>query len=79
MDFGALNDMSRDDRDLYMKNVLPLTRPGGNYVMFCFDRMLPHEEVMQRFKEFFGIKVIEQLPGGRFPGTLTLYSMTRKS
>jgi cyclopropane fatty-acyl-phospholipid synthase-like methyltransferase len=79
MDFGALNDMSRDDRDLYMKNVLPLTRPGGHYVMFCFDRMFPHEEVMQRFKEFFGIKVIEQIPGGRFPGTLTLYSMTRKS
>jgi SAM-dependent methyltransferase len=79
MDFGALNDMNQDDRDRYMKNVLPLTRPGGHYVMFCFDRMLPHAEVTQRFEALFNMEVIDQNPGSRFPGTLTLYAMTSKS
>lgn len=78
MDFGALNDMSQNDRDRYMENVVPLTRSGGFYVMFCFDRMLPHAEVMQRFDELFSIEVIDQSPSSRYPGTLTLYSMTRK-
>jgi len=79
MDFGALNDMSQNDRDRYMKNVLPLTRPGGNYVMFCFDRMLPPAEVTQRFEAFFQIEVIDQHPGSGYPGTLTLFSMIRNS
>ena len=29
MDFGALNDLSQDARDLYTQNVIPLTKPGG--------------------------------------------------
>ena len=78
MDFGALNDMSRGDRDKYMRNVLPLTRSGGYYVMFCFDRMLPYIEVRQRFENEFLIQIIDQFPEGRYPGMLTFYSMTRK-
>jgi cyclopropane fatty-acyl-phospholipid synthase-like methyltransferase len=79
MDFGALNDLNQDDRDRYMENVLPLTRPGGYYVMFCFERMLPNEEVKQRFENDFQIEVLHQIPGDRYPGTLSLYSMTRQS
>lgn len=78
MDFGALNDLNQHDRDRYMNNVLPLIRPGGYYVMFCFDRMLTLAEVKQRFNEQFSIEVIDQIPGRRYPGTLTLYSMVRK-
>jgi SAM-dependent methyltransferase len=76
-DFGALNDMSKKSRDLYMENVVPLTRPGGYYLMFCFDRMLSRDEVRQRFEKQFSIEVIEERPG-EFPGRLTLYRMTRK-
>lgn len=79
MDFGALNDLSQADRDRYMENVLPLTRPEGYYVMFCFDRMLPDEEVRQRFENDFQIEVLHRIPGDRYPGTLSLYSMTRLS
>lgn len=75
-DFGALNDMSQKSRDLYLENVLPLTRLGGHYLMFCFDRMLSPDEVKQRFEEYFSIEVLETRPEG-FPGTLTLYLMTR--
>lgn len=77
MDFGALNDMSQDDRDRYMVNVLPMTRPGGQFVMFCFDRMLSPEEVGRRFESQFSIDVLQRLPGKRYPGTLTLYAMAR--
>lgn len=75
-DFGALNDMSQKSRDRYMDNVLPLTHAGSNYLMFCFDRMLSPEEVTRRFKDHFSIEVLEARPG-EFPGTLTLYLMTR--
>jgi cyclopropane fatty-acyl-phospholipid synthase-like methyltransferase len=77
MDFGALNDLSQLDRGRYMENVLPLTRQGGHYVMFCFDRMLPDGEVQQRFENDFQIEVLHQIPGDRYPGTLSLYTMTR--
>jgi len=77
MDFGALNDLSRNARDLYMHNVIPLTRPGGYYVMFSFDTMLPYDEVIRRFESEFSIEVLHKSPDSRFPGVLRLYWMTR--
>lgn len=77
MDFGAFNDLSQEARDLYMQNVIPLTKPGGYYVMFSFDRMLPFDEVMRRFGEEFSIEVLHKSPESRFPGTLRLYRMLR--
>lgn len=79
MDFGALNDLSQDARDLYMQNVIPLTKPGGYYAMFSFDRMLPFDEVTRRFGGEFLIEVLHEGPESRFPGVLRLYRMTRKS
>ena len=78
VDFGALNDLGQVARDLYMKNVLPLTKPGGYYVMFSFDRMLSPDEVAQRFGDHFSIEVLHKRPGNQFPGVLRLYCMTRK-
>lgn len=77
MDFGALNDLGQDARDLYMHNVIPLTKLGGGYVMFSFDRMLPYDEVVQRFEGEFSIEVLHKGPEGQFPGVLRLYWMTR--
>lgn len=79
MDFGAFNDLSQGARDLYMRNVIPLTRPGGYYVMFSFDRMLPPDEVTQRFGGEFSIEVLHKSSESQFPGVLSLYWMTRKS
>ncbi len=77
-DFGALNDMSQKSRDLYMDNLLPLTRSGTHYLMFCFEKMLSMNEVTQRFDGNFRIEVLEKGPGSRFPGSLVVYSMSRK-
>ena len=78
MDFGALNDLSQDARDLYMQNVISLTKPRGYYVMFSFDKMLPYNEVTQRFSGEFSIEVLHKGPENRYPGVLRLYFMTRK-
>lgn len=75
MDFGALNDMDQKSRDLYIQNVQPLITPGGTYVMFCFESMLPSEEVMTRFGPSFSVSVLNEKK--ELPGTLTLYSMVR--
>ncbi len=79
MDFGALNDLSQNARDLYMQNVLPLTKPGGAYVMFSFHRMLPFEEVTQRFGENFSIEILHEGAETRYPGLLRLYGMIRNT
>jgi SAM-dependent methyltransferase len=77
LDFGALNDMNQEDRDLYLENVLPLTEPGGRYLMFCFDKMLPVDEVKRRFSEQFSIEELNRIPGRGFPGSFAYYMMTR--
>lgn len=77
-DFGALNDMNQEARDQYMENVLPLTNPGSRYLMFCFEKMLPLEEVNRRFSEHFRIEELDRRPGSGFPGSFAIYLMTRK-
>jgi len=77
-DFGALNDLNQAARDLYMENVLPLMHQGSQYLMFCFERMLPSDEVLRRFGEHFTIEELDRSPGNRFPGGLALYFMERK-
>lgn len=37
VDYGTLDDLKPQDRDLYMQNVLPLTREGSRFVLYCFE------------------------------------------
>jgi cyclopropane fatty-acyl-phospholipid synthase-like methyltransferase len=93
VDYGTMDDLKPKARDLYVKNVLPLSRPGSQYLMFCFewqprwwerpffDRMaLEPGEVERRFGEHFHI---ERIAGGekpdftRFPPATSTYLMTR--
>jgi SAM-dependent methyltransferase len=76
-DFGALNDMNQKARDLYMLNVLPLTHAGSRYLMFCFEKMLPFDEVKRRFGEHFAIEELDRRAGSGFPGDLAFYWMER--
>jgi SAM-dependent methyltransferase len=77
-DFGALNDMSQEVRDLYMQNVLPLAYPGSYYLMFCFDNKLSAAEVRRRFGEYFEIEELDRKSGEGFSGSLAVYVMNRK-
>jgi len=37
VDYGTLDDLRPGDRDRYLTNILPLTRPGSQYLLYCFE------------------------------------------
>jgi SAM-dependent methyltransferase len=91
VDYGTLDDLSPSQRDLYMKNVLPLTHPDSFFLLYCFewqplwwerpfiDRMgvlLRPGETEERFGEYFEIERVAELKSGS-RGSAT-YLMTRK-
>ncbi len=91
VDYGTLDDLSPPQRDLYMKNVLPLTHQGSLFLLYCFewwplwwerpfiDRMgvaMRPGEAARRFGEFFEIeRLAEVISGHRSSAT---YLMIRK-
>jgi SAM-dependent methyltransferase len=94
VDYGTLDDLPTPQRDLYMKNVLPLTHVGSLFLLYCFEwetrwweRLLAfmgamaieHGEAERRFGEFF---TIDRIAGGNtgssFMPATTTYLMVRK-
>jgi SAM-dependent methyltransferase len=95
VDYGTLDDLNPSERDLYMKNVLPLTHQNSLLLLFCFEwktrwweRLLTFigtmaiepGEAQHRFGEFF---TTERIAGGNtgssFMPAEATYLMTRKS
>lgn len=56
LDYGALNDLSREQRDAYMTQVLPLAADGSQLVLMCFDNKLSQVEIAQRFGDAYTIE-----------------------
>ena len=53
VDYGTLDDLVARDRDLYVENVLRLTRPGTEFLLFCFEwRLRSWERAMIRLGVF---------------------------
>lgn len=93
VDFGTLDDLAPEDRDLYMKNVLPLAHPGSRFFLWCFEwparwwerffppMQLEPGEAERRFGEWFEIERLPETVEPEFPrfqpGAAT-YLMTRK-
>jgi SAM-dependent methyltransferase len=91
VDYGTLDDLSPSHRDLYMKNVLPLTHPGSLFLLVCgewesrwWERLflngaaLAPGEVEDRFSEYFEIEVISKIEtGSSFMPMWATYLMTR--
>ena len=44
VDYGTLDDLLPRDRDLYVHNILPLTRPGSQFLLYCFEWSLARWE-----------------------------------
>jgi len=91
IDYGTLDDLHPSQRDLYLQNVLPLTHPGSQFVLYCFEWQ-PHgwehlvydrlalrlNEAYDRFSRYFEIEKIageQNLPG--FPRGWAVYLMKR--
>ncbi|MGD8752588.1 MAG: class I SAM-dependent methyltransferase [Anaerolineales bacterium] len=78
-DFGAFSDLSQEARDLYMDNVLPLARPGSHYLMMCFDKKVPREEIVGRFGDYFAIELLDKKKEAGLPRQLAFYLMERNN
>ncbi len=94
VDYGTLDDMRGGDRDLYVRNVLPLTHPASLFLLFCFEwpprrweryapvgMALEPGEVVWRFGQYFEIERIagtEQPDFSQVIAGTATYLMTRK-
>jgi SAM-dependent methyltransferase len=92
VDYGTLDDLAPKDRDLYLQNIVPLTHPGSQFLLYCFEwqprwwegpfflRMACEPgEIERRFGPYFQI---ERYDSGRndswlMPGW-AVYPMARK-
>jgi SAM-dependent methyltransferase len=79
VDYGTLDDLRTPQRDLYMKNVLPLSHQGSLFLLYCFewwplwwerpliDRLgvlLRPGEVERRFGKYFEIERVAEVKDG---------------
>ncbi len=92
VDYGTMDDLKPPQRDLYLQNVLPLTRPGTRFVFYCFEwipRWWEHPiffnlacepgEVKRRFGPHFEIeKIAGEVTNKGFPAGYAVYLMTRR-
>jgi SAM-dependent methyltransferase len=93
LDYGVLDDLRRQDRDLYLQNMLALTQPGSCYLLWGFEyplrwweRLLPFYdlpfkpgEIESSFGPYFDIeKVAGELDWSRSPPGYAAYLMTRR-
>jgi hypothetical protein len=93
VDYGTLDDLRPSQRDLYMKNVLPLTCQGSLFLLACFewaprwwerpfsDRVgvaMKPGEVERRFGEYFEFERVARVKTGyRLMPAIATYLMTR--
>jgi cyclopropane fatty-acyl-phospholipid synthase-like methyltransferase len=92
VDYGTLDDLSLKDRELYLKNVLPLTHVGSRFLLYCFEwqpRWWEHPfffrmacepgEIGRRFGPYFEIERYAEGETGSWmmPGW-AVYFMVRK-
>ncbi len=91
VDYGVLDDLRDRDRELYVRNVVPLTHANSQFLLWCFEwpeqwweRLVPGAmalrpgEAQRRFGTFFDINQIagEQRAVGWLRG-YAAYLMTR--
>lgn len=78
LDYGALNDLNRAQRDAYMSQVLPLAADGAQFYLMCFDGKLPREEVEERFGAEFEIEKTSSKGETGTRRTFSFYLMSKK-
>jgi SAM-dependent methyltransferase len=93
LDYGVLDDLRLPQREPYVRNMLSLTHPRSQYLLWGFEypmrwweRFLPfydipfsEGEIEQRFGPYFEIeKIAGVLDWSRFPPGYAAYLMSRK-
>ena len=93
LDYGVLDDLRLDQRELYLHNILPLTHSGSHYLLWGFEyptrwweKFVPFfdipfypGEIERRFSQYFEIeKILCELDYSKWPPGYAAYLMTRK-
>ena len=93
LDYGVLDDLRLHQRELYLQNMLSLTRPGSRYLLWGFEypirwweKLIPFYdvpfmpgEIDQRFGRYFDIeKIAGEVNWSSWPPGYAAYLMTRK-
>ena len=92
VDYGTLDDINPKQRDLYLRNMLPLTHPGSLFLLYAFEweprwwerpfyssLALDLGEARLRFSPYFQVEEIARKQEMRgLPGGYAVYLMTRK-
>ncbi len=92
LDYGVLDDLRPNQRELYLRSVLPLTRSGSHYLLWGFEyamrwweKFVPFYdvpfypgEIEQRFGPYFEIeKIASEINYAKWPPGYGVYLMTR--
>lgn len=92
LDYGVLDDLRMPNRELYLKNMLPLTRPGSRYLLWGFEyplrwweRLVPfydlpfkQGEIEGRFGPYFEIeRIAGEVDWSKWPPGYVAYLMAR--
>lgn len=93
LDYGVLDDLRLPQRAQYLQNMLPLTQPGSQYLLWGFEypmrwreKLIPFYgtpfqpgEIAQRFGAYFEIeKIAGALNWSAWPPGYAVYLMRRK-
>ena len=93
LDYGVLDDLRFPQRERYIQNMLPLTRPGSRYLLWGFEypmrwweRLVPfydipfeEDEISRRFASDFEIeKIAGEVDWSSWPPGYAAYLMTRR-
>ena len=93
LDYGVLDDLRPHQRELYLRNMFPLTRSGSQYLLWGFEypmrwweKFVPFYdvpfyagEIEQRFGQYFEIqKVAGKIDYSKWPPGYAVYLMTQK-
>jgi SAM-dependent methyltransferase len=92
IDYGTLDDLTTKNRELYVRNVIPLTHPGSLLLLYAFEweplwwerafystLALALGEARLRFSPYFQIEEIARNQEQKgFPRGYAVYLMTRK-
>lgn len=93
LDYGVLDDLRLHQREPYLRNMLPLTHSGSQYLLWGFEypvrwweRFVPFfdvpfasGEIERRFGAYFAIeKIAGEIDLSKWPSGYAVYLMTRK-
>jgi SAM-dependent methyltransferase len=64
VDYSTLDDLEPEERDRYVQSLLPLTRPGSQFVIYCLEWALSWwEKLTLRILSHFGFGQLTVEPG----------------